>query len=266
MRRRFRRKPRVVWLRPTGTVRDPGEAAPGDAFEQLGAIVLDSTPVTVGAGGIPTIEIPLVVDQPPSETFAGAPLSVLQAAGLNQTIEYGYRLRRVVGAIHLACSSQDLTVQDNNFSGVLVTAGLIVRRVESDTGTALAPGIDVNPALITNWSDPWIWRRTWVLTTDANSPRDINENILNRLGRFGFTVFPYTTDHYGDIRSGPHVDAKTARRIGPEERLFLDISFIGLPLNQGPGVQQTLNVSGVIDLRCLATVFTNSGNRRNASR
>lgn len=258
MARRFKRRPRVVWLYPTGTPQD-GIA---NGFESPGLIVFQ-TSVTVGSGAQPTFEIPLVVDNDPERTFAGAPLSVLQDAGLNQAIQYGYRIRRIVGHIHLSC--QYTNDQQTQLLGLAATAGLIVRRVESDTGTAIAPGIDVHPALIQNFPDPWIWRRTWVLNAQ---PIDTGPLGSPAIIAGDFTFFPRTTGGYGDVRSGPHVDAKTARIVGPEERLFLDIGVLGLPIapSGGPGVQEDVRVTGVIDLRVLASIRTNQGNRRNASR
>lgn len=257
MARRFRRRPRVVWLYPTGTPQD-GIA---NGFENPGLIVFQ-TAVTVGSGAQPTFEIPLVVDNDPERTFAGAPLSVLQDAGLNQAIQYGYKIRRIVGHIHV--TAQYTNDQQTQLTGVAATAALMVRRVESDTGTAIAPGIDVHPALIQNFPDPWIWRRTWVLSGLPNENLKGNDNAIQIAG--DWHRFPEANSFYGDVRSGPHVDAKTSRIVGPEERLFLDLGIIGLPLDRDPGVQEEVRITSVIDLRVLASIRTNTGNRRNASR
>lgn len=258
--RRTRRKQRVVWLRPTGTAQAAG-GVPLTPMEQPGYIIFDSLLITLGAGAQPVLEIPLVLDNPVSETFAGASLAVLQASGLNQTTEWGYRLRRIVGSIHLAIISNEIG-QNPNFTAVAVTAGLMVRRVD-ESGLSPLQGGDIHPGLIQNFSDPWVWRRTWLLSCVENP--QLTATAFNETTRFAFSRFPMTTDAYGDARSGPHVDAKTARIVGPEDRLFLNIGFIALPAATD-NVQEGMQLRGLIDLRVLASLRTNQGNRRNATR
>lgn len=259
MARRFRRRPRVVWFRPTGTPQDGIQTA----LENPGAIILDNTTITIGNAHTPVIEIPLVTDQNPEEVFATAPLSVFQQSGLNQTIEYGYRLRRVVGTIQLTAVSDSLGQGLPPMSAVLVTAGIIVRRVDATGVSPLTSG-DTHPGLIGQFSDPWIWRRAWVLSILENPV--LTATVFNETTRAAFSRFPVATTGFGDVRSGPHVDAKTARRIGPEERLFLNIGFTGIPVVIGTPAEDTISVRGAIDLRVLGSLSMNSGNRRNASR
>lgn len=265
MARRFkRRKPRVVWLKPTGTLLD-STGVVQNANENLGALIFDGL-ITVGAGATPVLEIPLVLDNPTETADTGAPLTVLQTQGLNLTQNFGYRLRRIVGSILICGERPGDSSQDAAHADLLVTAGIIVRRVDEQTGTAIVQALDANPQLIAQWPDPWIWRRTWILNCAANFQNLPGGANFNAAGIFGWDRFPISTAHYGDIRSGPHVDAKTARRIGPEERLFLDVGFQGLPIRATDNAQTGFNVRMVADLRCLATINMNSGNRRNASR
>lgn len=81
-----------------------------------------------------------------------------------------------------------------------------------------------------------------------------------------FSVLPAT--NFGNsgasaLDSG-HIDQKTARIVGPEERLFLDVSVTALA--------QELENNGItfidcaFEMRVLASIKSGSGNRRNASR
>lgn len=256
MRFRRRRKPRVVWLPGPGTQLDthggftpldPPQANPA-AIEFAFDSSLDN-PVTVNA--------PLVIDNPPTELFTGGSLTVWRQNNLNNATQLGYRLRRVVGDFFaVAFNANDQATQ---VAGVLLSAGIMVRRVDEATGLMTADG-DVQS--INNIADPWIWRRTWALGGRNEGSRLASETWLDAL--------PEATTDYG-TKWHQGVDQKTARRIGPEERLFLSVTANPLPLNRttggdGNGFLTPLRVWFLFDYRILATLGWNSGNRRNASR
>lgn len=256
-RRGRRRKPRVQWLPVPGTLLDQtGNAPTVSATENPGVIefIVDTqadVPQTVGA--------PMVVDNPTTETVAGAPLSVYQTLALNQTEQFGYRLRRIVGDI--AVSAATLNTQANTpVAGVLCTAGISVARCDDTTGLLIGGVRDQN--IIQNNADPFIWRRTWLLGTGNQADAQRTLAAISR--------FPRTNADYGSKWSAG-VDQKTARRIGPEERLFFFLTVEQLPINNTAtnGVNITddnVRVYCLFDYRVLASVFTSAGNRRNASR
>lgn len=269
MRRFKRRRSRVQWLPNTGTAIDNGL----NAIDQ-GAFALSLGTINFSAGNPTTVvEIPLVLDNPSEADEVATGLAVRQTRALDEEQSFGYKLRRVVGSLFVgvrAASSTTGTVP----SAVLVQAGLIIRRVDSN-GLSLAGSVsigDINPGSLANNEDPWIWRRDWLLgpinkllnagssellpAPDATDPFNLWANVLPETNHF--TTGPNGTST---------LDTKIARRVGKEERLFLDVAFTTLasvsaqtPLNQAIGHYI------VFPYRVLATVTSQYGNRRNASR
>lgn len=245
-----RRKPRVVWLPPTNANSIPPANTSG--------YQIFSVDVSGNAGDIAVGEIPLTIDGQTDE---------LDTAGVNTLSDIensGYRLRRIVGKIFLQQRQElapNVNLGDTPFQ-VAVTAGIIVRRIDQSTALSLALASAnaaelMSPGELRNYSDPWIWRRTWLLNDESMRV------ALNTL-----PVGP--TSNYGPNGAcsgnadGPHVDQKTARIISKEERLFLDVSSCIIQ----PGNNQALDARTLVitDLRVLASMTTSSGNRRNASR
>lgn len=174
-----------------------------------------------------------------------------ELSSLADITQSSYRLRRIVGKIFVSLQQLD---DPNVQSSVIVTAGLIVLRVGDD---ALPLDTNLNhysPQRQDSASDPWIWRRTWMLsnTFRATSPASF----------FGGAFWPPTNADYGSVADGPHVDQKTARIISAEERLFLVVGTTSFDGTSG----FTLDLRVVTDLRVLASLRSNAGNRRNASR
>lgn len=234
---RRRTKPRVVWLPATNN-----NSVSPDSRSGIGTFILSTG---VDASNRNQAEVPILIDGNPS---------VLTAATLDDVENNGYRLRRIVGKIF--CFQQQ--VAGNNPAAVIVTAGLIVRRVSPTTGFSLAfldgTGKQIDTQDLDNWGDPWIWRRSWVLANALST--DGGDSTIADVG-------PFSNMEYGSVADGPHVDAKTARIVGPEERLFLDVTVGVLEGLTAGGVN---DVKVVFDLRCLASMRTGAGNRRNASR
>lgn len=231
-----RTKPRVVWL-PNTNANSLGN------FQ--GSTAQTFVVGTVGGVGDSAVgEIPIVIDGVQDPIGA-------EDVSLSDIFNSGYRLRRIVGKIF--CS---VGIDDESASRVLVTVGLIVRRAETlGVSYAFATGDErlINPSDIDNASDPWIWRRAWILNNGASSNVDPFYNTA-----------PPTNIQCGSVSDGPHVDVKTARIVGPEERLFLNASVT--ILNPATNPELLTNVQFIADLRCLATLSTSVGNRRNASR
>lgn len=251
---RKRRKPRVVWLPPEGTIIHsslvPGDQYGGDFF--IGQLLL-------GANHNPTVEFPLVVDNVDRTALAGT-FADWQGSSLALANDVGYRLRRIVGKIHIGVGSTTVAVPPTKSQAILATAAIIVRRTNT-AGFALATASELSTQTISNWRDPWIFRRSWFLGTGTFALANDIHNALD--------VFPKNnvTGYGGGNADSAHVDQKTARRLGPEERLFLDVSFItSLQLDGQDETEESVNIAIHHDLRCLGTLSMNSGNRRNASR
>jgi hypothetical protein len=243
---RRRRKP-VVWL-------------PQDITNRLGVAPAVATDVRQSAdffiaitgpalGILPDVQtVPLVKDN----TVTGG-ITVNDGSTLADIESSGYRLRRVVGKLVVAVG-QGVATDDTDPTAFKVTIGLIVLRVKQDnTPLDVVPSYD--PSSLANTMDPWMWRRTWCLSDRAPAQQQ-NANVR----------FPISNveNYAGGNNDGSHVDAKVARVIGPEERLFLVASCQGIDGN--PGAQNPGLIVIIGDLRCLGTMRSSQGNRRNATR
>lgn len=239
------RKQSVVWL-PT-SLTDRLGAAPNPATlgtdSNIGIVLMAAIPGALGSAE--TTAVPVVNDIPVNPTVAGATLSDYEGSA--------YRLRRIVGKIF--CNIEQGTTQITAATAVnfLATAGFMVKKVD-DAGVPI--DLNFDPCNLDNTRDPWIWRRSWTLTNlpgaIANGPGD---SFLT-YGRADNSVCSGTFD-------GPHVDAKTARIVSDEERLFLCLNMTAL---DGSDAQVNCRGTWITDFRVLVSMRKQSGNRRNASR
>jgi len=262
---RRKRKPRVVWLPVHG--RD---------F----AVSVEGSHSANGIGGDLTVpQTGEIVSDIQAVTFDYSD-SASQEEGVDfrslQDLAQGnaYRLRRIVGKIHAAAVMQNNA--ETTVPTVDLAAGFMVCRT-SDDGNILAGqsgGItgDVNrgPLAQDAAEDPWIWRRRWLLTAVPSMVRwpaptasliaDINDanTAIDFQGQF-----PQTTAGYGSVQDGPHIDQKTARVISSSERLFF---WVQARLTNPSTETNNAQLPWQLDVRLLASLRTNIGNRRNASR
>lgn len=243
MARRTKRRPRVVWLPPDINNRVATSNPIIAPFQSgLGTFLIDANG---GTGTITGGLVAVVKDEPA--------LGVLAETTLADSQSSGYRLRRLVGKVFVGIQ-QIAAADDNLVDAATITAGFIILRVD-DAGAPLQSPIDLYmPNRFDSWSDPWIWRRSWKLSVTANA-------ILPGSSQNG-TLWPENNANYGSAVDGPHVDQKTARVISQEERLFFVMSAVA----EGGNVAATTAISAVLDIRVLATMRTNSGNRNNSSR
>lgn len=253
-RRGHRRKRKVVWLPNVGTNYDTGQNNGSQS-----RFIESTFGITLGAGNLPTFEAPLLLDNVP-ELEIGTTFATWQKQTLTEEQSFGYLLRRVVGKLIVA-----VTVPSGGNPAVLapalwVTAGLIIRRVD-ETGVAVATGEQVSPQALSQVPDPWIWQRTWLLGTGgtAGPPSGGDANMTTLLGTLSSTNLSEAS-----ALTGTHMDAKTMRRVGPEERLFLDVGY----REYGSAQPTNGNYSAFVgfDYRALGSIIVAAGNRRNASR
>lgn len=266
---RRRKKPRVAWLPQTNANSLGATAVDSDTVYQL--LVFN---VGGATGESVVAEIPLVLDSQTAIEDTGATLADIESSG--------YRLRRIVGKIWIQCGQTALgSTTGSGVStplSVIVTAGIMVRHAITATGgsTALAANTpDANPALILNTGDPWVWRRSWIVGNN-NAAGNIQSltGLTTPTAGVGTPIFSplnrQPENNYselaGGIADGPHVDQKTARVVGLEERLFLDVG--ATVLAEAPSQPETspLTIAVITDLRVLGSLRTNVGNRRNSSR
>jgi len=247
-----RRRPRVVWLPVVGNeVADiPEEEHLVNGPEGVltiphdGSIIFDQTPLTFDYSDAPSVE---------TGTFERS----LQ----DLTSGNNYRLRRLVGKFHAKNIPQSNA--NTNFPDIELTAGFIVNRTD-DSGNALTTftsGIDACPSAQDAAQDPWIWRRKWILGTEFGPY--IDSTGLSAFALARSTAYPASTAKYGSVADGPHIDQKTARVISNQERLFFWVSARVRETNVS--AENNL-IQWNLDIRLLASLRMNQGNRRNASR
>lgn len=234
------RRPRVQWLPP----------AMGNSLGENSGISRVSILPTGDVGAVDVVEAPIVI-QEVDPTGTGESLADI--------VNSGYRLRRIVGKIWVNAAFVPGEQGLAEPSRLLVTCGIIVRRTDPTSGISLAQvadnntGLQISPQTNTNWGDPWIWRRSWLLSNpEMELIATLKDQVTNNWGHGPAAV------------DGPHVDQKTARIIGPEEGLFLSAS--AMIVTVGSDLENPVPVEVMWDLRALGTMRSTSGNRGNSSR
>lgn len=177
--------------------------------------------LTVPVNGTTTAGVFEVIEDTPSDDQAvGLPM------GFYQNNEY--IIKRIVGKLFAQVTQ---VANATNPPAVLLGAGFFVARTEdADSGgptlpigasTAAQTVDNYSPLRVENIREPWIWRRTWVLS-----------NVLStaaaglQVGAFG-----RATSDYGSVMDGPHIDAKSVRRVKDGERLWFALAARNYTLN-----------------------------------
>jgi len=238
-----RRKTKYIWLPGLG----PDPTAEGDLTESNGfgwSCTSDSNNANLPS----TIALfPLLEDTPQEAvTTANPDPNIVDFIGTD------YVIKRIVGKCFVARQTQAV----NDPQAVAVTAGFFVARAE-ETNPLLPVGASNNafalgnydPNYVDNIREPWIWRRTWILSNPSST--NATSNAIAK-------VFPSSNASYGSIQDGPHIDAKTGRRIRNDERLWFAATARGLTFNNleyTSGAPDTQGVvQGYLDIRVLGAL------------
>lgn len=163
---------------------------------------------------------------------------------LADTIGSEYALRRIVGKFHAAFSNSSGTPAQNV---IKLGLGFFVSTCNPSepllpigtAGQVFTPATDEAgfeqycPLALATIRQPWIWRRTWALQQPSGS---------------NWLAFPASTAGYGSVMDGPHIDAKTRRRVRQDERLYaaVAISYFSPESDETTG---DVSVSYDLDLR-----------------
>lgn len=225
---------------------------------------------------------PLIPDVPMEgdEIDPSAPGQLVQALGQE------YYIERIVGKIFLGVSGSADDSPTTVFpKTVLVGAGLFVARAnDADVGGGANTPIgsaslaerqeNYSPLGVDAIREPWMWRRTWILNTGRPNP---NTNAATGFGptfqSIGGTITfapgaPKTNMQYGSVLDGPHMDVKSVRRVGNDERLFLVVATRALDVEFASGgvtpnaALDTVNGDGVVmafDYRVLGRLTRSRG-------
>lgn len=242
---RRRRKTKYTWLPTLGADKSAtgaDELTFSNGFSW--SATADKTDVALPAN---IALFPLVEDTPQEEVVgAGNPLVTF--------IGNDYVIKRIVGKIFVECEK----VAADTYRSVVVTAGMFVARVDDQSaGGALPVGASTttlalhnyDPNFVDNIREPWIWRRSWILSNPSSTNADATQAIHGN--------FPSSNCNFGSVQDGPHIDAKTGRRIRNDERLFFAATargFSSTGLDYAPQPATDLTVAGYLDIRVLGAL------------
>lgn len=222
MRRRSRGS-RFTWMPMLGTTFTGGE---GGSYQTNNIRVIlsarhdNSLPPTQGGDvrGIPSLVItPLV----PDYTEQPDPAHGLGMTLADYTQGQDWFLRRIVGKLQIACAANQVgDTQLNAWPALLVTAGFFVARAQdASPGVVDGQEAEFDPQALDNIRQPWIWRRTWTLGAAQVAASGTEPQWS--------AVWPNSTEEFGSMADGGHIDAKTLRRIRREQRLWFAMSCVG---------------------------------------
>lgn len=264
MARRRRRRPRVVWLPVHG--RDDSTLQEGSSYVNGIGGFLAPDPTT---GAVHTDFKPVTFDYSDSPAAEeGVNYRSLQ----DLTSGNGFRLRRIVGKCFISAALEADVGTPDKIPLIDVAAGFILNRTDDSgnpyiTASGVTGDLQAGPLAQDGAEDPWIWRRRWLLSpipSVANWAITSVSDLNSLYAPFdGQGQFPMTTAGYGSVQDGPHIDQKTARVIGRQERLYFWIQ--ARVVNADANTMQ-VQVPYLVDIRLLGSLRMNVGNRRNASR
>jgi len=251
--RRYRRAKNPIWLPVLGdTVVESG----GPDTYAIGRSISFNVP---SDGSIGFDAQPVTFDYTDS---ASTEMGTFDRSLQDLTSGNAWKLRRIVGKCFIGCGAAALA---SYVDGVWfdVAAGFIVCKTD-EVGSATTNFTEVNPLHQDSADDPWIWRRRWLLNPYVTTL--IQEPLLAQVASGTFYSFPRTNVEYGSVADGPHIDQKTSRLISHNERLHFVCAARGYLPNSLPAAFTGGQINGLLDIRLLGNLRTQSGNRRNASR
>lgn len=252
MARKTRRSRKYTWFPTIGTASGP---EPTDNFNGRSFSMF-----VPGDGSTRALVSALVPDAP----LEGDEIDYTKGGQLVQALGQEYFLRRIVGKVFIA-NTTNWTAPADNSPAVIVGVGFFVARVAD--ASAGGPDIPIgatspiniveeyNPLSEDCIREPWIWRRTWVLGNpleDAYRSSQAGQGMtVSQAG--GSTRWPGTTAGYGSVADGGHVDAKTGRRVGNDDRLWVAVAARSYALGELPFPEDSF-IDGTFDLRFLGAL------------
>jgi len=207
----------------------------------LSAGIASTTTVPANGDAVCTVTA-LTFDEPSEGADVSRSLPLVSLVGDE------YFLKRIVGKYHAFISPSEVNGGDvaNHTAAVLVTAGFFVARAGDFQDDNSIP-IGGLAALVRDYSpdqpnvirEPWIWRRSWLLG-NAMQAREQERGGGWVPGHQLASALPFSTGQYGSVADGPHIDAKTKRRVAQDQRLFFIVDVKNFPLGNDLNVGSTL--------------------------
>lgn len=222
---RKRRRRKYTWL-PTDQITAGAEGVDWQANGFRGSMEVQDS-------GIPAYLIhPMCPADEPIE-----PNDIVTGTSLSDVIGSEYFVKRIVGGF-FGCLSSVGTAVPTQDQAAQITLGIFVARAQDSEananlplgiiGNILTDGASFNPQNVNTIREPWMFRRTWVLSSGIVHASDAVGEYTKTRG-----AFPTSTAHYSGLHSGPHVDVKSVRRVRQDERLFAVVAATSWPLNFG---------------------------------
>jgi len=240
---RKRRTRKYTWFPQLG---DQGENPEDDR-----AMLNVSVPTSPGDGSLSDVNIFSIIPDQPKDT----PGTTDQQ--LEQYIGNEYFLRRIVGKIQFAVSPRSIVDIANSGFTYGFAVGFFVGRADRTASGFVAPvgaataverKENYGPHSLQNVREPWIWRRTWVMS----QPFFLADGSEAWEG----THYPYH-NCLGSVAEGGHIDAKTARRVGNDDRLWIAVQTVLLEGGATPGNMN--HRDGFMDIRLLGALRKSHG-------
>lgn len=162
-------------------------------------------------------------------------------------------LKRIVGKVFLRTRHDTTATQGQAWPNLRIACAFFVGKSKDDTPDD--PDFDnteIDPLGSQNVRQPWIWRRVWHLSTGAPYANAA-------VGTQQVAAWPNMNLFGPGLLDGPHIDAKTARRIRREERLWFVSSVQGYQVVPGADGQSVefgddVAVIGDLDYRILGAM------------
>jgi len=210
------------------------------------------------SGAFTTVIFPLTFDEPRDDDGTATP----ENTTLSDFISSGYLLQRIVGKFYCEYPWTDLQGEPGSASSppaVKVGAGFFVaREADQAVGVPIGSNEDYNPLEVDNMREPWIWRRTWFLSSPTVRSATAQSIAIGN-GTYGnqdkWNQFPFATSGYNSVMDGPHIDAKTRRVVTNDDRLFFAVSGLQWPLGEDSTYSQVPDVPFHLDYRILGSMI-----------
>lgn len=217
---RRRRRARGTWFPTPGT----------EANDSILSAGLSSAIIVPATGAVVTGVFPLTFDEPTEGGDVGLGTPLVSILGDE------YFLRRIVGKFNGYINPTGTVGSDiaQSTPAVLCTAGFFVARAgDFQDGNALPIGghltRDYSPDQPNTIREPWIWRRQWLLADAFQAKEQARGGGWVSAHQFA-AALPFSTAEYGSVLDGPHIDAKTRRRVSSDDRLWFAVDCKNFPL------------------------------------
>lgn len=249
-----RRRRKYTWL--------PLIGFQGDTNEDDTAVLPFTVPAVVANNNLSDVIILPIVPDAPNDT----PTAL--SDHLDDFIGNEYFLKRIVGKCAISANT---IIQSNDTTAfpkdIVVGVGFFVARADRTgtttfgnpigAGSATERKENYGPLTLQNTREPWIWRRTWLLSpriASVTTGAQLAQTIA--AGPIASGAYP-ATNYDGSVAEGTHIDAKTARRIGNDDRLWFACQT--QCVNPTSNVGYNFGADGALDVRLLGALRRSKG-------